>query len=86
MAMPKVTMESSTCRSGPKRERVVLTRPWGLAGISSCAFSDEECVACEDTTDMMLPAEARAALEVVEPTLTLEVLVGALGAPSLLDS
>src|SRR5579884_599214 len=79
-------MESSKCRSGRAFDRVVAMRPSGLGGKRSCALGDEEGVAGEDATDVVLPAGVGAPLEVVQSQLALEVLVSALGTPALLDS
>src|SRR5580692_6888628 len=85
-AMRKVMIESAKCRSGRAFDLVVATRSSSLGGKSSCALSDEKCVAGEDTADVVLPAGVGAALERIEAQLALEVLVRALRAPALLDS
>lgn len=79
-------MESAKCRSGRASDRVVATRPPGRGGKSSRPFGHEEGIAGEDAADVVLPADVRAPLEVVQSQLALEVLVHALGAPALLDA
>ena len=48
------------------------------------SFRNEERVAAEYDRDVVMPARERAALEVVQAQVSLELLVGALGAPALL--
>jgi hypothetical protein len=48
-------------------------------------FSDDERLAAQDDRDVMMPTGEPSAFEVIEAEFTLEVLVGALGAPALHD-
>ena len=48
-------------------------------------FSDDERVAAQDDRDVMMPTGEPSAFVVIEAEFTLEVLVGALGAPALHD-
>src|SRR5580704_3394974 len=85
MASRIVANESSKWRSGRAVERVVFFLPSVRGGKMPRTFGDDERVAAEDDGDMMVPAGERAALEVVEPELPLELLVRVLGPPALLD-
>src|ERR1019366_9341538 len=58
--------------------------PSSRGGKTPHALRNEEGVAAEDDQDVVMPARERAALEVVQAQLSLEFLVGALGAPALL--
>jgi hypothetical protein len=49
------------------------------------AFSGDERVAAKGDGDVVVPARKAAALVVVEPELSLQVLVNALGSPALHD-
>src|SRR5262245_59808231 len=80
-----VMKESSKCRSGRVSDRTVSTRPRGLGGKMSRAFSGDEGVAAQGDRDVVMPAAERSSLEVVEPQLALHVLVHALGAPALFE-
>lgn len=57
----------------------------GRGGKRTQSFGYDERVAAQHDGDVMVPAGERAALEVVEPELALELLVSALGLPTLLD-
>src|SRR6266496_3982795 len=76
---------SEKCLSGRERLRVVFHRPSGRGGEMPHAFSDDERVAAEGDGDVVVPAREASAFEVVEPELSLQILVDALGAPSLHD-
>src|SRR6266542_5239008 len=76
---------SAKCRSGREQLRVVAQRPSGRGGKTLHAFSDDERVAAEGDGDVVVPAREASAFEVVEPELSLQILVDALGAPSLHD-
>src|SRR5580658_52388 len=60
--------------------------PLGSGGKSSGPFGHEEGVGGEDATDVVLPADVRVPLEVVQSQLALQVLGYALGTPALLDA
>src|SRR3989442_7870429 len=77
--------ESSKWRSGRDVDRVVSICAFGRGRKSADAFSDHEGVTAEDDRDVVVPALKRAAFEVVEPELALEIFVHSLGAPALLD-
>lgn len=77
--------ESTKCRSGRDRERMGFSIPSRRGGKTPHPFSNDERVAAQDDGDVMVPARERAAFEVVEPELALELLIRALGAPSFLD-
>src|SRR5208282_944905 len=80
-----VVKESTKCRSGRALERTGLTRPCGRGGKSPGTFGHEEGVRAQDGGDVVVPAGEAAPLEVIEPQLPLELLVGLLGAVALLD-
>ena len=75
--------ESAKWRSGRASLRTVSTRPSARQGKNAMAFSHREGVAAEDDGYVVMPTAEFAALVVVETELSLEVLVGALGAPAL---
>src|SRR5258706_15911947 len=77
--------ESLKWRSGRDLERTVSTHPCGRGGKSADAFSDHESIAAEDDGDVVVPARERAAFEVVEAELALEIFVHAFGAPALFE-
>ena len=77
--------ESTKWRSGRDRDRVGVILPSSRGGKTPHAFSDDERVAAEDDGDVVMPTRERAALEVVQTELALELLVRALGAPAFLD-
>ena len=86
MASRNVMMESSKCLSGRAFDRVASTRPSGLRGESARSLGHEKRVAGQHATEVMLKSDIRAALEVIQTQLALEVLVDAFGAPSLLET
>ena len=49
------------------------------------SLGNDECVASQDDRYVMVPASEASTFEVIEAELTLEVLVGAFGSPSLFD-
>ena len=49
------------------------------------SFGNDERVAAENDTDVVMPPRERAPLEVIEAQLAFELLVEALSAPSLLE-
>jgi hypothetical protein len=50
------------------------------------AFGDDERVAAKGDGDVVVPARKATALVVVEPELSLQILVDALGSPTLTGS
>jgi hypothetical protein len=58
-------IESRKCLSGRAFVRVVGTGACGLGGKSPRAFGDEERIAGENATDVVLPSGVGAPLEVV---------------------
>src|ERR1700722_509612 len=84
-AMRTVMKESAKGRSGRRAERVVPTRPSGREGKMAKLLSDHEGVTTEREGDVVVPPAQAAAFEVVEPQLTLHVLVEAFRAPALLE-
>src|SRR5262245_38046710 len=84
MARRTVMKESTKCRSGRAAERCVAIRPSFRGGKVPRTLTDDERVAAEDDRDVVIPSGEGAAFEVIEPELSLEVFVGALGSPALL--
>src|SRR5271169_1454108 len=80
-----VARESTKWRSGRATERTGFTRPSGRGGKSSRPFGHEEGVRAEHGGYVVVPAGEAPPLEVIEPQLALELLVGLLGAVPLLD-
>ena len=76
--------ESAKCRSGRDGERVTVTRPSGRGGKMPHTLGNEERVAAQDDRDVMVPPGVRAAFEVIEAELALELFVGSFRAPSFL--
>ena len=76
--------ESTKCRSGRALVRTVCGRD-RRGGEMPQPFADDERVAAEDDAGVVVPAWKGSSFEVVEPELTLQLLVGALGPPPLLD-
>src|SRR5438876_4665906 len=76
--------ESAKCRSGRDGDRTGSILPSARGGKTPHAFRNEERIAAEHDRDVVMPARERAALEVVQAQLPLELLIGALGAPALL--
>src|SRR5580692_1166886 len=84
MARRAVMKESSKWRSCRAVERVARTRPSARGGKMPQALAGHERIAAEDDGDVVMPTAEGASLVVVEPQLSLEVLVDALGAPAFL--
>src|ERR1700678_3852895 len=76
--------ESSKWRSCRAVERVASTRPSSRGGKMPQALAGHERIAAEDDGDVVMPAAKGAALVMIEPEFSLEVLVDALGAPAFL--
>jgi len=84
MARRAVMKESSKWRSCRAVERVARTRPSARGGKMPQALAGHERIAAEDDGDVVMPSAEGASLVVVEPELSLEVFVDALGAPAFL--
>src|SRR5271155_3789552 len=78
--------ESSKWRSCRAVERVARTRPSTRGGKMPQALAGHERIGAEDDGDVVMPAAEGAALVVVEPELSFEVFVDALGAPAFLGN
>src|SRR5437868_8584911 len=74
--------ESSKWRSCRAFERIARTRPSTRGGKMPQPFAEYERVAAEDDGDVVIPAAEGPSFVMIEPELTLEVLVYALGAPT----
>ena len=85
MANRKVVKESAKWRSGRDSERVVSRLASAGGGKMPHSFSNDERIAAEDNSDVMMPSRERASLEMVESEFSLEFLVGLFGAPALLE-
>src|SRR5271166_4694337 len=84
MARRAVMKESSKWRSCRAVERVARTRPSSRGGKMPQTLAGHERIAAEDDGDVVMPTAEGPSLIVVEPELSLEVFVDALGAPALL--
>src|SRR4051794_4158428 len=85
MARRAVMKLSWKWRSGRERLRVGFIRPSGRGGEMPHAFGDDERVAAKGYRDVVVPTRKATALVVVDPELSLQVLVDALGSPALHD-
>ena len=85
MARRTVMKESATWRSGREEVRDVSIRCAVRRGEMPSTLGDDECVAGQGHRDVVMPSLKASSLEVIETQLTLEILVGALGSPPLLD-
>ena len=78
--------ESWKWRSGRVVVRVVVSCSCARGGKRSHLFSDQEGIASERHSDVMMPSNPRATFVVVETQFALEVLVGAFDAPSAFEN
>ena len=85
MARRMVAKESAKWRAGREGVRVALRLPSGRGGKMPHTLDNDEGVAAQGDGDVMIPPWERAALEMVEAELSLELLVDHLGSPPLLD-
>src|SRR5438552_18704105 len=83
--MRAVTNESGKWRSGREAVRTGRTLPSGRGGKTPHAFAEDECVAAQDTRDVVVPAGIAASFVVVQSQFALEILVEPFGAVALLD-
>ena len=74
--------ESARCRSGRDVERAVCTRRRGERGKESVRSATMRRRSNINDGNVVVPTGKGAAFEVIEPELTLEVLVYALGSPA----
>ena len=76
--------ESAKCRSGRVFDRTRATGISGRGGERPSEDGQDEGVADEDNTYMVLPPWIRSAFEVVETEFALHVLIGPFCSPALL--
>src|SRR5260221_841701 len=85
MASRAVANESSKWRAGRERVRESAMGPCCRGGKSADPLGDDERVATEHDRHVMMPPFEAATFEVIESELALQLLVNALGLPTLFD-